>query len=301
MEETPEPVDEEPLGGEEIELSGGIEAPLETEDEAFADLAEGGPEELEVTDLGEAEELSAGPAMDEVLYEIFSKEARDHLDAINEFIAQAREADGDSRVSEGLIRALHTLTGSARMADVHPIAELGRKMEVLVQTRHEAGAGLDSDELELLARGAALVDEIVTALGEAGAELPDVNPLVSELQERAEAAIRGRRRRQGRAGAGTRSGSRAARRRRRRGARRVGGAPAAALRYRCRSGGSVPGGGGGHSPLPGDYGGTLGRPPGARRHHCRASPLPAYPQRRCAARRFRHHRRALSLAGERLR
>ena len=188
MEEAPEPVEDEPLEGEEIELSGGLEAPLETEEEAFADLAEGGPEELEVTDLGEAEDLSAGPAMDEVLYEIFSKEARDHLDAINEFIAQAREANGDSRVSEGLIRALHTLTGSARMANVHPIAELGRKMEILVQIRHEAGSGLDAEELELLARGAALVDEIVTALGEAGAALPDVEPLTSELQGRAAAS-----------------------------------------------------------------------------------------------------------------
>ncbi|PWG61992.1 Hpt domain-containing protein [Spiribacter halobius] len=130
---------------------------------------------------GDAEsETAALPAMDPILYDIFSKEAEDHLAAVDAFLARA--AAGDSlRVSHDVIRSLHTLTGSARMADVEPIARLGRRLEDLARIRFADRRPLSGDELEVIERSVARVREIVAALGRAGFPVPDVDGLVAEV------------------------------------------------------------------------------------------------------------------------
>src|SRR5512143_38220 len=70
------------------------------------------------TVLPEAQRLELDP----VLLEIYAKEMEGHLEQITTFIDSYRK--GTHRVNEPLIRALHTLTGSSRMAGVVPVAEL---------------------------------------------------------------------------------------------------------------------------------------------------------------------------------
>ena len=71
---------------------------------------------------------------DPVLWEIFASEAETHLEVADEWLAYARErAPLLVETSDPLQRALHTLKGSAHMAEVTPIAELATPFEKLVK------------------------------------------------------------------------------------------------------------------------------------------------------------------------
>ncbi len=74
----------------------------------------------------EAEDWVEG--LDLQLLEIFRNEAESHLDSLNRFLEQAAE-HLPLQVSDELQRALHTLKGSAYMAGVLPMAELGARVQ----------------------------------------------------------------------------------------------------------------------------------------------------------------------------
>ena len=125
----------------------------------------------------------AAPAMDPVLYDIFSREVRDHLGTVADFLERALERAPDAlRVNEDLIRALHTLSGSARMASVDPVAGLGRDLEDLARQRYATGVGAAGEDLAVLGEGAALVEDIIDALAVPGRVLPEVDPLRERIQ-----------------------------------------------------------------------------------------------------------------------
>ena len=62
--------------------------------------------------------------IDPVLYEIFCAESQDHIVVIRSYLECCRKLGEECRVTEDLMRALHTLHGSARMAGAEPIAEI---------------------------------------------------------------------------------------------------------------------------------------------------------------------------------
>ncbi len=100
--------------------------------------AAGGDEVTEPAVPGTTEEKVEAPAMhadmvmDPLLYEIFNTESCAHLEVIRQCLV--RVTAGDSLVDEPLVRALHTLHGSAHMADSDEIAELAGSMEKLLRT-----------------------------------------------------------------------------------------------------------------------------------------------------------------------
>ncbi|NLO80816.1 MAG: response regulator [Xanthomonadaceae bacterium] len=128
-----------------------------------------------------AEQPVAEAGMDPVLYDIFRRETADHLAVVSAFITASREAPQPIPVSEALIRALHTLTGSARMADVTPIAQLGRKLELLAEQHHQSSRPLQEAELGLLEEGVALVQEVVRQLAEPAPQWPDTESLLARV------------------------------------------------------------------------------------------------------------------------
>ncbi|HQQ73931.1 MAG TPA: Hpt domain-containing protein [Pseudomonadales bacterium] len=71
---------------------------------------------------------------DATLWEIFASEAEMHLEVADQWIAHARERSPIAvETSDALQRALHTLKGSAHMAEVTPIAELAAPFEKFVK------------------------------------------------------------------------------------------------------------------------------------------------------------------------
>ncbi|MGJ7518187.1 Hpt domain-containing protein, partial [Pseudomonas baetica] len=88
-------------------------------------------------------------ALDPLLLEIFRKEAQTHLDSLNRFLEQAAE-HVPLQASDELLRALHTLKGSASMAGVLPIVELAAPLDQLAREYKAHQIALDLDEVELL-------------------------------------------------------------------------------------------------------------------------------------------------------
>ncbi|MGD8709034.1 MAG: Hpt domain-containing protein, partial [Ectothiorhodospiraceae bacterium] len=180
------------LGGEGdagVDNDGGFDTAGEWPEiaEDFEEIEVSAPEEPSDADVGDGEETGQepGPAMDPALYEIFSKETADHLANIREFLEGCRESySGRCRVDERLIRSLHTLSGSARMAEVDPVARLGRKLEEFARSRYAEERLLDEEDRSLLERAAERTEEILEALGRSGAAVPGVDDLIDEVEAR---------------------------------------------------------------------------------------------------------------------
>ncbi len=142
-----------------------------------------------------------------VLWEIFGTEARTHLAVVEEFVAEMEQAAPlYSPPSEAMQRALHTLKGSAHMADVHEVAELATPLERFAKELRTYQVSIDEDILQLIKDGAAYTHEALEQIraGEQDitiarlsqylarvAELRDrtVGPLIRQQEESKAAAV----------------------------------------------------------------------------------------------------------------
>lgn len=113
-------------------------------------------EAVEFLALATAEPAPAALELDEeldpVLVDIFNAEARTHLDALAEFVGNQRASSPFYGVPTAKLQAaLHTLKGSAHMANIKAIAELVTPLERFVKELLNFQLAVDDDSLELLA------------------------------------------------------------------------------------------------------------------------------------------------------
>jgi len=132
-------------------------------------------------------------ALDPLLLEIFRKEAETHLNSLNRFLDQAAE-HVPLQASDELLRALHTLKGSASMAGVLPIAELAAPLDQLAREYKAHLIALDLDEVELLLEAEGLFRLGLRQLKtDPLAEIPHANSLIERtralLAERLESLL----------------------------------------------------------------------------------------------------------------
>lgn len=169
--ETPEPI---------VEV-----AALEPEEELPSEVAAETIAEETATEISvnTAEDMDAD--FDPVLWEIFASEAETHLEVADEWLAYARErAPLPVETSDPLQRALHTLKGSAHMAEVTPIAELATPFEKLVKELRAYQISVDESFSNLLAE---VVAEIRYGLQLIDHHKKVILPHCASLLERTEA------------------------------------------------------------------------------------------------------------------
>ena len=128
-------------------------------------------ESLEHPDHALAEELNALEAQDDagsvdpVLLEIFVSEARSHLASIKEFLEDSGQ---HGAVTDGILRALHTLKGSAAMANVSHIASLSSALENLFKNLRNSNCAVQIDHRAVLQDGHDQIDAGVQILEQGG-------------------------------------------------------------------------------------------------------------------------------------
>ncbi|MCU7939348.1 MAG: Hpt domain-containing protein [gamma proteobacterium symbiont of Bathyaustriella thionipta] len=88
--------------------------------------------------------------IDLVLLEIFTNEALGHIKNIEQCIEQCHQKNDHCKPDELLMRSLHTLRGSAHMAEIHAIGNISEQMEKTVKTIAEKGQNLDPELVQLL-------------------------------------------------------------------------------------------------------------------------------------------------------
>ncbi|MGE8065355.1 Hpt domain-containing protein [Pseudomonas sp. NPDC089569] len=121
-------------------------------------------------------------ALDPLLLEIFRKEAQSHLASLNRFLDQAAE-HVPLQASDELLRALHTLKGSASMAGVLPIVELAAPLDQLAREYKAHQVALDLDEVEVLLEAEGLFRLGLRQLtSDPLARIPDAQALIERTQ-----------------------------------------------------------------------------------------------------------------------
>lgn len=118
--------------------------PMETAAEAVTETAE-------VLDL---------PTQDSVLSDIFRKETATHLASIEHYLKDYPNHEKHV-VTEPLLRALHTLHGSARMANVDHIAEVSELLHRFFRTLHDSNQSVDQDSLDVLSQGSHIINDLL--------------------------------------------------------------------------------------------------------------------------------------------
>ncbi|HSG90157.1 MAG TPA: Hpt domain-containing protein [Pseudomonadales bacterium] len=178
------------------------DAPSDLSDPTEDDFDLGGVE----FDLGADDDSTAAPPLPEVsaedrdpsLLEIFDEEASEHLQTARAFVERARTRGVPPPLSDDLRRALHTLKGSAAMADFPGVSQLAAPLESLVRAYLELQLPVNDKFLDLLDAGLHRIEVGLEHLRQSGEERvydsaeKDYLQRVGELLERLDADSRAR-------------------------------------------------------------------------------------------------------------
>lgn len=102
--------------------------------------------------------------IDPVLYEIFCAETQDHIVTIRNFLECCRKQGVECRVTDDLMRALHTLHGSARMAGAEPIAEIGYEIEKYAKALRNDALPMSGDGLEITGQATCMIESLLVEM-----------------------------------------------------------------------------------------------------------------------------------------
>jgi chemotaxis protein histidine kinase CheA/CheY-like chemotaxis protein len=128
-------------------------------------------------------EIMAAPVMppvDPVLLEILRSEVAQYLQTIRHAI---NRVDGELRVDDGLLRAVHTLHGAIAMVDIPLLTQLLSPLESLLKRLRAAGQPLSAEGVNLLGKSADAVDHSMAQFEAEHPRLPDLSALIQRITE----------------------------------------------------------------------------------------------------------------------
>ncbi|HET6554331.1 MAG TPA: Hpt domain-containing protein [Dyella sp.] len=120
------------------------------------------------------------PPIDPVLLEILRSEVAQYLSTIRTAI---NRVDGELRVDDGLLRAVHTLHGAIAMVDIPLLTQLLSPLESLLKRLRAAGLPLSTEGVYLLSQSADAVDHVMSQFDAPSPQLPDLDGLIHRLIE----------------------------------------------------------------------------------------------------------------------
>ncbi|MEO1900683.1 MAG: Hpt domain-containing protein [Alcanivorax sp.] len=124
---------------------------------------------------------AAGDGPDPVLLDIFRSEAQRNLALVGDWLAQLDPDLTEHRVDDEVHRALHTLKGSARMAEINAMAELAEPAEKLVKELINGGHRADRELVALIDATREKLREGLAQLGQGPVTLPGASDLIERL------------------------------------------------------------------------------------------------------------------------
>ena len=119
------------------------------------------------------------PRLPKDLYLIFQEEVGGHLATLRDWTARATE----SPPPQDVLRASHTISGSASMAEVHELAALGEAADHVLWNFAQRRSPLPSSLVPLLEKTLDLADGIVAAYGDQRLPVPDPTACVARWTE----------------------------------------------------------------------------------------------------------------------
>ena len=146
--------------------------------------------DLDLSDLSAEPEITAGEftdsdleiELDSELLNIFAEESEAHLQEVENFLAMATGSVPAMRVPEEVVRACHTLRGSANMAGIAPIAMLAESMEDYARALHEKQLLAEPDVTDLLSGCVSCFRELLNWVPDDSVPEPPFDNCTSRLQ-----------------------------------------------------------------------------------------------------------------------
>ena len=141
-------------------LDKSVDEPLEAVDAGVLDEALGGQSATEHKESlrGKSDERLHEESEGEILLDIFVNEAKGHLRTIDHYLIQTRALAPMRRPpTSDLQRALHTLKGTAEMADFNALSELVSPLDEFIKELHNHQISIDEDIMYLINDGVTFV------------------------------------------------------------------------------------------------------------------------------------------------
>lgn len=131
------------------------------------------------------------PEMDDVLADIYTKESVTHILTIESQLAEAKKTSQAISTNDELTRALHTLHGSSRIAQMHALADVAKQLELYGNAQLELGEIWSGESVNLLGEAATQFTQVLKCLSDSQEAKPDlvgllhqVEPITKESQAR---------------------------------------------------------------------------------------------------------------------
>ncbi|MGD8589157.1 MAG: Hpt domain-containing protein, partial [Chromatiales bacterium] len=119
--------------------------------------------------------------IDSELLRVFSEESENHLAVLEAFIEQTRSSEPRLNIGEEIIRAYHTLHGSARMTGITPIANLSKAVENYLKILSERNLLVDEGILSLLEDSVGYIRQFLAWLHEEEKQEPNADSYLTRL------------------------------------------------------------------------------------------------------------------------
>lgn len=121
------------------------------------------------------------PDLDPVLLDIYRKEIVTHLDSLGEYI-EGWHTGKDRSANLKLVRALHTIKGSSRTADVQGVADLCGELEDFVRALQDDKLSVNEDLVVLLQECVLYIERVVDMLDAPDVMMPSNSALLSQIR-----------------------------------------------------------------------------------------------------------------------
>ena len=120
---------------------------------------------------------------DTSILQAFCADARERLATVRTWLHGQDRARSDFAVDDDVVRAVHTIAGSAALVNAQGIAGLCHELENYFNALSAAGMRLPPDGLQLMADGEPQLGEWVERLARGSAAEPDLKPWLRRLHE----------------------------------------------------------------------------------------------------------------------
>jgi chemosensory pili system protein ChpA (sensor histidine kinase/response regulator) len=126
---------------------------------------------------------AAAAPMDPVLHEIYSKETSSHLTEIREYLRRRADQPGPHDLPESVYRAIHTLSGSSKMAEARHGIRITEPLNKVMRKVFETGHGLSDQGLATLADAVRAIENVISHINESTAFFSEQPLLLARLHD----------------------------------------------------------------------------------------------------------------------
>jgi chemosensory pili system protein ChpA (sensor histidine kinase/response regulator) len=135
------------------------------------------------TSWGGATAVPLKAAMDPALHEIYSKETSSHLSEIREYLQKRSEQPAPHELPETVYRAIHTLSGSSKMAEARHGIRITEPLNHVMRKVFDSGHGLSDSGLETLEYSVRAIENVLSHINESTGFFSDQPALLTRLRD----------------------------------------------------------------------------------------------------------------------